>query len=192
MSDRLCRMFLSHARLLSRRLQRLAIVVPRFVRRVLIAGKALGAGPFDAAARTHRPGPEGIPGSAARRQAIPAVLGLWSPFALGAIDFNFFHGSSQPAPPLSRAGSLDGLQSNHFGAPQVIAQAAPPLPANERRIDHTQHHGEISQTRLPVTAGWFRRHMHHRGTVPVSSWHSGRFAPGFGPRPYRANPQEDA
>ena len=83
--------FVVFARRLVRRLIARWPVVPRLVRRHLMARKALRLLPLDAAARAHAARPERVPHGAAAGHAGPAVFGAGPPAALGAVDFGLFH-----------------------------------------------------------------------------------------------------
>ena len=69
---------------------RLPIAVPGLVGGELLAGKALSRRPLHPASRAPRARPKGIPYSAARRNALPTVLGLRTPFALWTVDIGLF------------------------------------------------------------------------------------------------------
>jgi hypothetical protein len=67
----------------------LRMVVPLLVRRELTASRTLRDGPTIATAGTNATSPERVPRRAATRNAFPAVLGLRTVFALGAVDLRF-------------------------------------------------------------------------------------------------------
>ena len=63
------------------------IVVPSFMRRNGLAGRALRYWPLDAAARTYAACPKRMPPCATGRSTDPAILMMWVGLALGAVDF---------------------------------------------------------------------------------------------------------
>jgi hypothetical protein len=65
------------------------IVIPRFVRRQLVARRALGFLPLIETTGANSASPESVPDGAATGHAGPAIIQLWAVFALWAVNFRF-------------------------------------------------------------------------------------------------------